>query len=108
MRDRSANVSRLAPLDTANSSKARTAPAATVSSRMAQAHLVRAVMSLMPGVIPIRFAPRYPWTGFYPTQEATMREIGERSLIATARLAGALNVLSAVPDGFSVTVMRKL
>ena len=30
------------------------------------------------------------------------------SLIATARLAGALNVLSAVPDGFSVTVMRKL
>jgi hypothetical protein len=37
-----------------------------------------------------------------------MRRIGERSLIATARLAGALNALSAVPDGFSVTVMRKL
>jgi len=37
-----------------------------------------------------------------------MRPIGERSLMATARLAGVLNVLSAVPDGFSVTVMRNL
>ena len=32
----------------------------------------------------------------------------ERSLIATARLAAALNILSAVPDGFSVSVVRKL
>src|SRR5262245_12259232 len=37
-----------------------------------------------------------------------MRPIGERSLLVTARLAGGLNVLSAVPDGFSVTVIRKL
>lgn len=33
---------------------------------------------------------------------------GERSLMATARWAGALNVLSAVPDGFSVSTVQKL
>src|SRR5262245_2123121 len=37
-----------------------------------------------------------------------MRWIGERSLMITARLAGVLNILSGVPDGFSVSVMRKL
>src|SRR5262249_27283389 len=33
---------------------------------------------------------------------------GERSIVATARWAAVLNVLSGVPDGFSVTVVRKL
>jgi len=32
----------------------------------------------------------------------------ERSLIATARWAAVLNILCAVPDGFSVSVVRKL
>src|SRR5262249_28729337 len=32
----------------------------------------------------------------------------ERSLKTTARLAGALNVLSGVPDGFSVSTVRRL
>ena len=32
----------------------------------------------------------------------------ERSVIATARWAGALNILSGVPDGFSVATMRRL
>ncbi len=32
----------------------------------------------------------------------------ERSLMATARWAAVLNILSAVPDGFSVSVVRKL
>ena len=32
----------------------------------------------------------------------------ERSLRATARIAGALNILSGVPDGFAVSTVRKL
>ena len=33
---------------------------------------------------------------------------GVRSLLLTARLAGALNIFSGVPDGFAVSVVRKL
>src|SRR5438552_6578898 len=38
----------------------------------------------------------------------TAGQTGARSVVATARWAAALNILSAVPDGFSVSVVRKL
>src|SRR5438093_2944349 len=116
MWDRSANVLRLAPLEIANSIKARTAPAATVSSCMAQAPalLQRAVMTLMRGVIPTRNDPCYG--GRTPMLQQEGREIrpamsgwtGARPVRATARWAAALNIFSAVPDGFSVSILRKL
>ena len=53
---RAVNVSRLAPLEIANSNKALTAPAATVNSRIAPP-LQRTVMTLIRGVIPNQCVP---------------------------------------------------
>jgi len=39
---------------------------------------------------------------------ATKTGLSERSVRATARLAAALNILSAIPDGFSVNILQKL
>ena len=38
----------------------------------------------------------------------TAAKTSDRSLVGTARLAGALNALSALPDGFAITTLRKL
>src|SRR5262245_54916307 len=98
MCDRSVSASRDAPRETANSIKARTAPAVTASPPV-----------FAPATCGHDFdASRHSGlSGSDASVESPMWTPASSPRVL-ARWAGALNVLSALPDGFSVTVLRQV
>src|SRR5262249_56275550 len=113
------NASRLAPLEIANSIKAATAPAATVNSRILRSSLATCghAFDSWRHSDPARFFRLSPagrhdhdpaCDGSIDVSTSKSGWTGARALMAASPAAGALNILSGRPDGFSVSVAPKL